>query len=257
MSKGLLVQPIRKERLSQRIALELCRMIRAGHFGPGDQLPPERELAGQLAVSRASLREALRGLEIAGIVETKHGGGTVVRRFSAFGIESPLAMIYEASHDNVSDLWEVRRIVEPALAERAAVRASDAGIAWLGEMLEAHHEPYLSEGDGDKPRALDREFHRGVARLTGNSATEQVIQLVNTLVHRGYRMNPIRSVERRRLAYKRHVAIFEAIRDRDPARARQCMVDHLQEIEEYILTELIDQHSEDNTAPVYVDEDEE
>lgn len=256
MAEGLLVQPIRKERLSQRIALEICRMISAGQVRSGDQLPAERELAGQLAVSRASLREALRGLEIAGIVETKHGGGTVVRRFSAFGIESPLAMIFEASHDNVSDLWEVRRIIEPSLAERAAVRADDEGVAWLGNMLERHRVPYLSEGDGDQPRSLDREFHRGVARLTGNDALEQVIQLVNTLVHRGYRMNPELAVERRRVAYKRHVAIFEAIRDRDPQQARQCMVDHLQEIEEYILTELIDQHNEDESTGTYVEEDE-
>ena len=254
MAKGLGVQPIRKERLSQRIALEICRMIRGGHFRPGDQLPAERELAAQLEVSRTSLREALRGLEIAGIVETRHGGGTVVRRFSAFGIESPLAMIFEASHDNVSDLWEVRRIVEPALAERAAVRADDAGIAWLGQLLEEHRVPYLTEGDGERPRALDREFHRGIARLTGNHATEQVIELVNTLVHRGYRMNPKMAVERRRRAYERHVAIFTAIRERDPVRARQSMIDHLQEIEEYILTELIDRHSEDGSRDSYVDE---
>lgn len=248
MEKGLAVQPIRKERLSQRIALEICRMIRTGQFMSGDQLPAERELAGQLAVSRASLREALRGLEIAGIVETKHGGGTVVRRFSAFGIESPLAMVFEASHNSVSDLWEVRRIIEPALAERAAVRADDEAIAWLGNMLEEQRVPYLSEGDGEIPRSLDREFHRGVARLTGNAALEQVIQLVNTLVHRGYRMNPEMALERRHVAYKRHIAIFEAIRDRDPVWARKCMLDHLQEIEEYILTELIDQHREDGVG---------
>ena len=244
MAEGLLVHSIRRERLSQRIALEICRMIRAGHVEPGDQLPAERELAAQLEVSRNSLREALRGLEIAGIVETKHGGGSTVRRFSAVGIESPLAMVFEASHDNVSDLWEVRRIVEPALAERAAVRASPEAINWLGAMLEDHREPYLREQDQESAAALDREFHAGVARLTGNAAMEQVIQLANTLVHRGYGAGPGLWRDRRRRAYARHVEIFEAIRDRKPARARSRMIDHLQEVEEYILSEIIDQRSE-------------
>lgn len=245
MAEDLLVQPIRKERLSLRIALEICRLIRAGQFQPGDQLPAERDLAAQLEVSRTSLREALRGLEVAGIVETRHGGGTVVRRFSAFGVESPLAMIFEASHDNVSDLWEVRRIVEPAAAERAAVRADEESIEWLGEMLENHREPYLREGKEETARALDREFHAGIARLTGNEAMEQVIQLVNTLVHRGYHANPGLALDRRHLAHKRHVEIFEAIRERNPERARQAMINHLQEVEEYILTELIEQRRED------------
>ncbi len=245
MAGDVLVQPARKERLSLRIALEICREIRDGSFQPGDQLPPERELAVQLDVSRTSLREALRGLEIAGIVESRHGGGTFVRRFSALGVESPLAMMFEASHDNLSDLWEVRRIVEPALAERAAIRADATGVAWLGEMLERHRQPYLREGVENSAQVFDREFHAGVARLTGNVAMEQVIQLVNTLVHRGYRPDPGLAGGRRRQAYARHLAVYEAIRRREPQAARQAMVDHLQEVEEYILTEIIERCHED------------
>lgn len=256
MAKELLVQPIRKERISLRVALQICRMVRDGQLVPGDSLPAERELAGKLGVSRASLREALRGLEVAGIVETKHGGGTVVRRFSALGTESPLAMVFEASHDNVSDLWEVRRIVEPALAERAAVRASAEGIAWLGRMLDRHRDAYMNDGDAAEPRAMDREFHGGVARLTGNAAAEQVIHLLNSLVHRGYHAERAFALDRRRLAYKRHLAIHEAIRDKAPAEARRRMLDHLEEVEEYILGELIDRQHEDKNSEWYVDSSE-
>ena len=240
MAAGLLVQPIRRERLSRRIALEICRMIRRGQFEPGDLLPAERELAAQFEVSRNSVREALRGLEIAGIVETKHGGGSTVRCFSLFGTESPLAMVFEASHDNISDLWEVRRIIEPVLAERAAVRADPDAINWLGAMLDEHREQYLREQDHKSAAAFDREFHAGIARLTGNAVMEQVIQLVNSLVHRGYGAGPGRWRNRRRQAYERHLEILEAIRDREPARARSRMIEHLQEVEEYILSEIID-----------------
>ena len=256
MAKDLLVQPIRKERISLRVALQICRMVRDGQLAPGDSLPAERELAGRLGVSRASLREALRGLEVAGIVETKHGGGTVVRHFSALGTESPLAMVFEASHDNVSDLWEVRRIVEPALAERAAVRASAEGVAWLGKMLERHRDPYMKDGEAGEPRAMDREFHGGVARLTGNDAAEQVIHLLNSLVHRGYHAERAFALDRRRLAYSRHIAIYEAIRDQAPAVARRRMLDHLEEVEEYILGEIIDLQDKDRISGQYVDSSE-
>ncbi len=243
------VKPVRKQRVSHHVAIEICRMIRDGNLRPGDSLPPERDLARMLHVSRASLREALRGLEIGGIVESRHGGGTVVRRFSAFGTESPLAMIFEASHDLVSDLWEVRRIVEPALAERAAVRATDEGIESLRVMLEYHREPYGRAGTGEVARALDRDFHGAVASLSGNEAAEQVIHLLNSLVHRGYHAQRSFILERRKRAYARHRAIYEAIRDGDPVRARKTMLDHLEEIEEYILEELIDVSRQENDKP--------
>jgi GntR family transcriptional repressor for pyruvate dehydrogenase complex len=243
------VEPVRKQRVSHHVAVEICRMIRDGNLRPGDNLPAERDLARMLQVSRASLREALRGLEIGGIIESRHGGGTVVRRFSAFGTESPLAMIFEASHDLVSDLWEVRRIVEPAFAERAAVRATEDGVDWLRQMLERHREPYGRAGTGAVARRLDREFHGAVASLSGNEAAEQVIQLLNSLVHRGYHAQRSFILERRKRAYARHTAIYEAIRDGDPVRARKSMLDHLEEIEEYILEELIDVSRQENSNP--------
>ena len=256
MAKNLVVQPIRKQRVSHHIAVEICRLIREGVLAPGDSLPPERELAMQLSVSRQSLREALRGLEIAGIVETRHGGGTVVRRFSAFGTESPLAMIFEASHDDVSDLWEVRRIVEPALAARAAVRASSEDIGELGRLLESQRSVYVGGGDGDIQRKMDREFHSTIARLTGNQAAEQVIQLLNTLIHSAYRANDDFILDRRNRSFDWHVEIFKAIQAGDPIAAHDLMVEHLQEVEEFILGELIDRSHEDVFMEMNVDSSE-
>ena len=95
-------------------------MIRQGQLRPGDRLPSERDLSEQLHVSRASLREALRALEIAGIVTSRQGGGTRIREVFDDGILSPLSLVLDASTDLVGDLWEVRSIFEPAVASRAA-----------------------------------------------------------------------------------------------------------------------------------------
>jgi len=256
MPDDFAVAPIRKQRVSHHVAVAICRMIRDGNLRPGDSLPPERDLARMLQVSRASLREALRGLEIAGIIESRHGGGTLVRSFSAFGTESPLAMVFETNHDMVSDLWEVRRIVEPAFAERAAARATEEGVASLREMLERHYDAYHRAGTGVAARQYDREFHGAVASLANNEAAQQVIDLLNALVHTGYQAHRAFILERRKRAYARHVAIFEAIRDGDPARARKSMIDHLEEVEEFILEELIQGNGPANEYPITsVDQD--
>src|SRR5690606_7409542 len=105
-------------------------------LSPGDRLPSERDLADQLQVSRASLREALRALEIAGIVAAKQGGGTYIREVFDDGILSPLSMVLDASTDLVGDLWEVRSIFEPAIASRAAIRAQPDDIASLEKIVE-------------------------------------------------------------------------------------------------------------------------
>ncbi len=104
MSGALTIEPVRRGRLSQQIVIQLCQLIRQGQIGPGDRLPPERDLAEQLGVSRASLREALRTLEVAGLVESRHGGGTYVRDVFEHGLVSTLALALRATGDVVGDL---------------------------------------------------------------------------------------------------------------------------------------------------------
>ena len=96
-------------------------------------------------------------------------------------------------------------------------------------------------------RDLDREFHSGVARITGNRAADQVIQLLNTIVYRDYRAGRKYIQERRRISYEYHVAIFEAIRDGDRIAARDRMSSHLQNVEAFILEELIERRENENS----------
>jgi GntR family transcriptional regulator, transcriptional repressor for pyruvate dehydrogenase complex len=233
-----MVEPIRRSRLSQQIVAQICQLIRQGRFRPGDRLPPERELSEQLQVSRASLREVLRELEISGIVEARHGGGTYVRDFSELEVISPLALVLEASGDIVGDLWEARVIFEPSIAALAAVRATAIDIEALDAIVERQAGEFEGAEGNDRAVSLDREFHSTIARASGNEVALRVLHLINQLLHEGQR-HFITSSERRGRAYLCHREILSAIRDGEPHTARTAMLRHLQEVEAFILGEVI------------------
>jgi GntR family transcriptional regulator, transcriptional repressor for pyruvate dehydrogenase complex len=238
MSDPLAIVPIRRSRISQQIVVQLCQMIRQGQLRPGDRLPSERELSEQLQVSRASLREALRALEIAGIVAAKQGGGTYIREVFDDGILSPLSLVLDASTDLVGDLWEVRSIFEPAVASRAAIRAQAGDIAALEQIVEQQHGFLDREMPNDAWLESDRAFHVAVARASHNEVSVRVIRLINELLHEGRRHFATQS-DRREHAYIWHRDILAHIRACEPQQARDAMMRHLREVEEVIVEEVI------------------
>lgn len=242
MSHDPAIEPVKRVRLSQQIVVELCRVIRERQFHVGDALPPERELADRFSVSRASVREALRGLEVAGIVETRHGGGTYVRDLADFGIESPLALLLATSDENVGDLWEMRILVEPAIAARAAARAGEKDVDSLDRILQEQREAYEANESHDVVIRLDRELHISVAAASGNVIAVRIIQIINQLLYQD-RTHFVTSQTRRKLALDRHYEVVAAIRDNKPRKAADVMHTHLREVEEFILGQVIEERT--------------
>lgn len=248
MPDPLEIVPIRRSRVSQGIVVQFCRMIRQGQLRPGGRLPSERDLSEQLGVSRASLREALWTLENAGIIETRQGSGTYVREVFDEGILSPLALVLDASTDLVGDLWEVRSIFEPAIAFRAAIRAQKEDVAVLARIV-AQQKVFLSEQIPNEDWLdSDRAFHIGVARASHNDVSVRVIRLINELLHEG-RSHFATQSDRREHAYHWHREILEQISVGDPQHARDAMLQHLREVEEVIVGEVI---APDREQPTHV-----
>ena len=216
--------PIETKRLYQHIAGVLRESMDSGRFGIGSYLPPERELADQLGVSRASVREALIALEVQGRVSVRVGAGVQVLDAS-----SPRAASASADEPPVGplELLEARLVVETETAALAARHATEQDLQGLqrslDQMVQDHaRNPLLHDGD--------RAFHIGIARASGNAA---LLFIVTTLWDQRYtpmqdRMETLFTTPGlHTAAVDDHRRVLEAIAAHDPAAARQAMRRHL------------------------------
>jgi GntR family transcriptional repressor for pyruvate dehydrogenase complex len=222
--------PIKTKRLYEEIVEQIKQLITNGKLKPGDKLLAERELAEQFQVSRASVREAIRTLEMLGVIDIRPGEGTFVRGSGADDIIRPLAMFLAVERASLLDMYELRRIFETATASLAAERASLEELDQIGSALENMQER-LNVQDPEKGEEFDVAFHYAVAEATHNSLLTKLLKTVSEEFHKA------NSVARRQLYHDKpenaqklidqHSAIFEAIRARSPETAAKAMLEHL------------------------------
>ena len=225
-----LVEPIRRNRLYQGIVAQIESLLERGELRPGDQLPPERSLAEQFQVSRASVREALRTLELLGIVETRAGGGTFVRRATPEDMSRPLTALISRGH-TAGDVIEVRGLIEPALAALAAARIVPAELAELREILAlqeakvAAGEPYAEE---------DARFHELIGHAARNELLVTMLAVIWDVL-RSSREEWLQTNQRAETSLEAHRRILAALERRDPVAARAEAAEHIREVGEGIL----------------------
>ncbi|HEY0857527.1 MAG TPA: FadR/GntR family transcriptional regulator [Albitalea sp.] len=216
-------KPVESRRLYQQIADQIRELIDRGGFEPGTRLPPERDLAIQLGVSRPSLREALIALDVEGRVEVRGGSGVYVSAANA----GPAPARTAAMGESPSQLMEARSVIEGELVTLACARITQAPLARLREILggmEAAIERRRARLD------LDRQFHLTLAEASGNAVLSR---LVGELFDE--RHSPIsakissrfESTRTWKVALKEHEAILKAVEARDPIAAQAAMRAHL------------------------------
>lgn len=223
---GIPPLPRRSHAVSVTLTAHFEKLIATGQLAPGDKLPPERELAASLAVSRSSLREAMYELESKRLVERVQGRGTVVLG-PLEGVDELLALGPGASA--AEHAAELRSIIEPSIAALAAHRATAANLLQLHGVLERSSEKLRAA----ESLALDIEFHQLLAQAAQNP-------LLTTLQHMAsewtgdVRGHSHASKEGRRASTSGHEAILRAVMAHDGAAARQAMEAHLLEVREII-----------------------
>lgn len=225
------------DRLYQAVARRLIEDIRSGRYGVGDRLPAERELAVEFDVSRPTVREAIIALEVQGLVEVRVGSGAYVRAQAAssalgFGITA-------------FELTEARLLFEGEAAALAATHIGDDELARLDALLDEMEK----ENDGEGlTETSDREFHLTIARATRNAAIVRTIDdlwnLRSTspecaLVYSRARAAEVKPV------IEEHVAIVDALRAHDAARAREAMRAHLAAVLDHLLFAIEEKAVED------------
>jgi GntR family transcriptional regulator, transcriptional repressor for pyruvate dehydrogenase complex len=221
---------VRRNKVYEEVAKQIERLI-LKKLKPGDKLPSERELAEMLQVSRSSIRDAIRSLELMGRVEPRQGAGTVVREISAESLVNPFANALKRRQELVSELLDFRKMLEPPLAARAASRASAEEISEMEEILLRQEE---KQGHGDAAIAEDAEFHYNVALASGNSVVLKVLDILMDLL-RETRERSLQVEGRPQKSLAGHRRIVAAIKRHDAEGAKAAMRRHIEDIEEIVL----------------------
>jgi len=225
-------EAISRNKVYAEVARQLERRI-LEELKPGDMLPPERELAQVFGVSRSSIRDAIRQLEAMGLVRPRQGAGTVVCE-PAETVATPLAGVLHQKRRMISELLEVRKMIEPPLAGRAAVHATPAQLADLENIVERHAEKV---GRGEFGIEEDSEFHYNIALAADNSVVIKVVDVLMDLL-KETRERSLQVEGRQAKSFAGHQRILAALKRHNPEGAEAAMRRHLEEIEQIVLKKL-------------------
>jgi GntR family transcriptional regulator, transcriptional repressor for pyruvate dehydrogenase complex len=221
---------VRKNKVYEEVAQQIERLI-LKKLRPGDKLPSERELAEMLKVSRSSIRDAIRGLELRGLVEPRQGAGTIVRESAVEPLANPFASALKRRKEMVSELLDFRKMLEPPLAARAATHASADEILEMEEILQRQE---AKQSQGEPAVAEDAEFHYSVALASGNSVVLKVLDIIMDLL-RDTRERSLQVEGRPQKSLAGHRRILAAIKRHDAEGAKSAMRRHIEDVEEIVL----------------------
>lgn len=224
-----IVDTVRRSTLSQQVLEKIIFLLINGQLKPGDKLPPEMRLMEQLGVSRPVLREALSSLETLEIITRKPRGGTFVNEKVG---SDPFTAMLALSINNLPAVIEARMALELGLVTIAAEKITDSHLAQLKETI-----INIQENRDTNYGAMDKEFHRIIALSANNPVVEGMItsllithQKTDSLIkHR----DPDITVEH-------HLAIYEALKKRDPHEAFKQMYRHLTFVRKKILDNIVE-----------------
>jgi GntR family transcriptional repressor for pyruvate dehydrogenase complex len=208
---------------SEIVVRHVRGLIEGGALRPGDRLPPERELAVQLGVSRPSVRAGLRSLAAIGVLQTRHGAGTFITDGPPTLGSEPLSFMAALHGFTRDEMFEARRALEVGVAGLAAERATDEQIATLAEEVTGM---FASLDDPQSFLVHDIRFHRSVAAASGNPILASLVEMVSALFYE-QRRKTVHHGRDLKDAAQMHRGIYHAIRAHDAKRARASMSEHL------------------------------
>ena len=228
------LEPVKRSRIYEHIVGQINALIREGRWAPGDQIPPERELAERFKVSRTSVREALRALEMQGIIDSRQGGGTFIRTGDTEMLVGPLAAAILRGRRELAEVLEVRELIEPGIARLAARRATAEHVAELEILLQRQRECIAAERSFVEE---DTAFHYTLAKAADNHI---LLRLHNVIldVLRESRQSYLHVPNRPQMSLRGHEAMLAAVKAKDVDAAYLASLAHITEVRDGILRAL-------------------
>lgn len=215
------IHPIHPSRMTESLVHHMTSWVVERHIQPGSKLPAERDLAVMLRVSRGSLRQALKALEVMGVIQARQGSGTYLTSAAAQILRQPKNLRMPLSGVSFGELFEARRTVEAEAAAMAATRVTKRDVDGL------RREIKRMEGHLGAPLIYlkhDMAFHHKIMLAAGNSVFAWFQELVVTVTRGALEARARVAIEH---TFDEHLAILRAIEAKDPDAARAAMLEHL------------------------------
>lgn len=222
------IRHIRKQRLYEQVLEALAQYVTDEELSVGDSLPPERALSEQLGISRASLKQALIALEVQGLIETRHGGGSYLRSTELVGESLDELMDRK---DRLPDILDAREALETKLASLAAERRTEADSQELLGALDYMQSQVEAEGDVE---AADARFHKAVASAAHSAVLDGFMRQMADQIAES-RRESLRQPGRPAQSLGQHRRIAESIEAADAAAAEEAMRLHLSTVRDTLL----------------------
>jgi GntR family transcriptional repressor for pyruvate dehydrogenase complex len=226
---------VKSNKISEHIVEQIRNAIFGGRLKPGDKLPSEKELMNTFHVSKVTLREALRSLEILGFLQIRKGasGGAFVTEVDMKTAKDSFTNFLLFKNLSLSNLSEVRLILEPYVAEKAALAITEEDLKKL-EKLNKECEYILKRNIPIESRKNEIDYHRIIGSVTGNPILAFILDFVeNLLIDTKEILKPDRKFSQRVL--NAHKRIYKALSLRDPKKAREEMIKHVREVAKDLL----------------------
>ncbi|MGE5704612.1 MAG: FadR/GntR family transcriptional regulator [Clostridia bacterium] len=213
-----------ERKVYEEILLQIQDLVNQNNLRPGDKLPSERDLCETLNVGRSSVREALRALELLGLIETRRGEGTFLKHYRHNRLIDILGMFVLRDVKTKKDLVEMRKLMEIDAVRLACKRATNKHFDEMERLLQASEERI---SNGEVPTEEDYQFHRVICRSSRNSVLHRIwAPLVE--YSESVRSESLSREGRAKAALEEHRGIMEAIRAGDEETAVERMLKHLE-----------------------------
>lgn len=233
---------------AQQIAHQLLEYLVSGKVKPGDRLPSERQLAESLGVSRSIVREALKSLGMLSLIKVKPGGGYYLQDVPSNLLPRSVEWGLLLGERHTEDLVEARGFIEIAVARLAAERRDEKTLTKLQELLaqmkSAHKNP-------KKFVEADIAFHITLSEASQNSALRDILSGMRSLLDVWIR-RVVYAADDRLVRYRRHLAIFEAIKKGDPEAAANAMAEHMKSASKSLHETLAKTAEADESSPAQI-----
>ena len=232
------VRPLTDGLMAEQVVSQVREMIRQGSLKPGDRLPPERELAKRLGISRASLRHGLQSLAAIGVLTSRHGSGTYIAEGPPALDSEPLQMLAHLHRFTPDEMFEARKLLEVGVAGLAAQNAQPEDLATMAEEIS---EMFATL---DHPRQYlvhDIRFHRAVGAASGNPILAALVNMVSTAMYERRRATVERATDLKE-SVEFHRRIYRFIRAGKAEEARAAMSEHLELAQQAFASEETSRH---------------